>query len=48
MAYSPQYTSEDIPSMVIDFLAKYGLQIIAFAGLIALVVLFIWFKKHAK
>ena len=48
MAYSPTYTSSDIPAMVIDFLGVYGVQIIAFAGLIALVVLFVWFKKNAK
>jgi hypothetical protein len=47
MAYSPTYTSDDIPAIVIDFLGKYGVQIVAFAGLIALVGLYIWFKKKA-
>jgi hypothetical protein len=48
MAYSPTYTSDDIPSIVIDFIGKYAIQIVAFAGLIALVGLYVWFKRNAK
>lgn len=48
MAYTPTYDSSDIPSVVIDFLGAYAVQIVAFAGLIALVMLYAWFKKNAK
>lgn len=48
MAYSPTYTSSDIPAMVIDFIGVYTVQLIAFAGLVALVLLYAWFKKNAK
>jgi len=47
-AYVPAHTSSDIPSIVIDFLVEYGVQILAFAGLIALVTLFVWAKNSAK
>lgn len=35
-AYTPTHTSGDLSSVVIDFIVEYGVQILAFAGLIAL------------
>ena len=46
MAYNATYTSEDVPAIVIDGIGNFGIQIIAFAGLIALVGLYIWGKKR--
>lgn len=46
--YTPAYSSGDIASVVIDFLVEYGVQILAFAGLIALITLFVWAKKSFK
>jgi hypothetical protein len=39
MAYNETYTSEDVPAIVID---------VAFAGLIALVGLYVWGKNAMK
>jgi hypothetical protein len=44
--YTPTHDSSDIPSVVIDFLVEYGVQLLAFAGLIALIMLFVWAKKQ--
>lgn len=48
MAYTPTHSSSDIPAVVIDFLVEFGVQILAFAGLIALILLFVWAKSHMK
>ena len=45
-SYTPAHTSSDLASIVIDFLVEYGVQLLAFAGLIALVTLFVWAKKQ--
>jgi hypothetical protein len=45
-AYTPTHDSGDLASIVIDFLVEYGIQILAFAGLIALVTLFVWAKRQ--
>lgn len=44
--YTPVHSAGDIPTIVIDFLVEYGVQILAFAGLIALVTLFVWAKNQ--
>jgi len=44
--FVPAHDSGDIPSIVIDFLVEYGVQILAFAGLIALITLAVWVKKN--
>jgi hypothetical protein len=46
--YTPTYDSGDISEVVIDFLVEYGVQILAFAGLIALVTLFVWGKNALR
>lgn len=38
-AYSGSYDSSDIPNIVVDFLGTMGVQAVAFAGLIALLVI---------
>jgi len=48
MAYTPAHASSDLPSVVIDFIVEYGVQILSFAGLIALVTLFVWAKNSMK
>lgn len=47
-AYTPTHTSNDIANVVIDFIVEYGVQILAFAGLIALVTLFVWAKNSMR
>lgn len=47
-AYTPAHTSSDLAGVVIDFIVEYGVQILAFAGLIALVTLFVWAKNSMK
>lgn len=44
--YTPAHDSGDLASIVIDFLVEYGVQLLAFAGLIALVTLFVWARKQ--
>ena len=44
-AYTPTHDSGDLASVVIDFIVEYGIQLLAFAGLIALIGLFIWVRK---
>ena len=46
--YSETYTSSDLSEIVIDFIGTYAVQLVAFAGLIALLALFIWFRKNGK
>jgi hypothetical protein len=48
MAYNETYSSEDVPAIVIDGLGKFGIQLVAFAGLIALVGLYVWGRKAMK
>jgi len=48
MAYTATHSSSDIPAIVIDFIVEYGVQILAFAGLIALVTLYIWARNATK
>jgi len=45
-AYVPNHSASDIPGIVIDFLVEYGVQLLAFAGLIALVTLFVWARNQ--
>lgn len=44
--YSPTYVSTDLSAIVIDFIGTYFVQLVAFAGLIALVVLAVWFRRR--
>ena len=46
--YTPTYTSGNLASVVIDFIVEFGVQILAFAGLIALIVLAVWAKSHLR
>lgn len=42
--YTPSYTSGNLAEVVVDFVVEFGVQILAFAGLIALILLFVWVK----
>lgn len=44
--YTPTHSSSDLSAVVIDFIVEYGVQILAFAGLIALVTLGVWAKNN--
>lgn len=46
MAYNGTYTAEDVPTIVIDGIGTFFIQLIAFAGLMALVGLYVYFKKR--
>ena len=46
--YTPTHSSSDLPSVVIDFLVEYGVQLLAFAGLIALITLAVWVKGQMR
>ena len=46
--YTPSHTASDLPAVVIDFIVEYGVQILAFAGLIALITLFVWAKNQMR
>ena len=46
--YTPAHSSSELSAVVIDFIVEYAIQIIAFVGLIALVGLYIWFRKALK
>lgn len=46
--YTPAHTSGDLSGVVIDFIVEYGVQILAFAGLIALVTLFVWARNSMR
>ena len=48
MTYTLAHSSSDISAVVIDFIVEYGIQILAFAGLIALITLFVWAKNNLK
>lgn len=43
--YTATYDSSDISAVVIDFIVEYGVQLLAFAGLIALISLYLWVKN---
>lgn len=46
--YTPTHSSSDLAGIVIDFIVEFGVQILAFAGLIALVFIFVWVRKSMK
>ena len=48
MAYSETYDAADLDNIVIDFIAQYAVQLIAFVALIALVTLAVWFKMKTN
>jgi len=48
MAYSETYASSDLDNIFIDFIAQYGVALISFVTLIALVGLAVWFKVKTK
>ena len=43
--YNPTYVSADLDNVVADFLGTYLAQIVAFAALIALAGLYVWFRR---
>lgn len=48
MAYNASYATEDVTSVTIDGLVVFGITVIGFAGLIALVMLYKWARKNVK
>ena len=47
-AYNGTYDAGEVDEVVIDGAMGIGIQFIAFAGLVALVMLYAWFKRKAK
>lgn len=45
MAYTGNYTSEDLDDIAIDGIGKAGVAIIAFITLIVVVAILVWLKK---
>lgn len=45
-AYTPTHDSSDLSSIVIDFIVEYGIALLGFATLIALIGLYTWFRKQ--
>jgi len=48
MAYTPDYTDDDISPIAIDGLAAFGVVFVQLATVIALIVMFVWVKKRMK
>ena len=46
MAYTPDYSSDDLVSSIFDGLAKGVIVVGSMAGLVALVVLYKWGKRN--
>ena len=46
--FTATHDASDIGSVIIDFIVEFGVQLLAFAGLIALVGLYIVFRKRLK
>lgn len=48
MAYTPTFVSADLSAIVIDFIGTLGVEFVAFAALVALTVLAIWFRGRGR
>lgn len=48
MAYTPNYTSGDLSDIIIDALGNMFVEVVAFASLIILVILYAWFRKKGR
>ena len=48
MTYNATYTDDDIAPITIDAIVTGLAVVVSFATLIVLVVLYKWFKKHAR
>ena len=44
-AFTPTHSASDLSAVVIDFIVEFGVAILAFVTLIALVMLYVWFRK---
>lgn len=47
LGHNPTYTATDIPAAVIDFIGTYFVQFIAFAGLLALAIIFLMARRNS-
>jgi hypothetical protein len=45
MAYTPDYTADDLSSVTIDGIVKIFVAIVSFATLVGLILLYGWLKK---
>jgi len=48
MAYNESYDTGDVTDVVIDGLVIFGITLVGFAGLIALVMLYKWASKNVR
>ena len=44
--YTATHDATDVSGLVIDFIVEYGIALLGFATLIALVGIFVWMKKR--
>ncbi len=47
-SYTPAHSSGDLSAVVIDFIVEYSVQLLAFAGLIALITLGLWARNALR
>ena len=48
MAYNASYGTDDVTEVTVDGLVVFGITMVGFAGLIALVMLYKWARKNVK
>jgi len=48
VTYANAYSADDLSSITIDAVAKFGVVVLSFATLIMLVVLFVWLKRKIR
>lgn len=48
MAYTANYTSDDMSTIVIDGLAKIAVAVVGFATLIGLAILYKWMRSKTR
>lgn len=48
MAYNSSYETDDVTAVTIDGLVIFGITLIGFAGLIALVMIYRWARKAVR
>lgn len=45
-AYVPNHSASELSGVVIDFIVEWGVALLSFVTLIALVLLYTWFRKN--
>lgn len=48
MAYTPDYTADDLSAVTVDGIVKIFVAIVSFATLVGLILLYGWLRKRMK